>query len=208
MKYARAAVMAAALSVPAPGWATVIVSVGNADQAETINIGQARATSFTLANPETHVTVGAPITCLGCNGGVWLQKDAIGPSASFAGALGAIALGSTVTPYFTIDTLTAGTYFLIVSVASTSSIGAIWSGSDAPIVTTAYGAGRGVDFLAATTQPFVPFSTFGVTFGTGLNITVAADAQTVPEPASLMLLAPVIVGLGLTRRRERAAVAQ
>ncbi|WP_397423432.1 PEPxxWA-CTERM sorting domain-containing protein [Phenylobacterium sp.] len=190
----------------APAGAGVLLDVGGANQAFSLQAGQAAAVSFTLGATATDLSISAPILCLGCTGAMWLQKDAIGPTASFAGAIDAHAFtGATSQPWFTIASLGPGLYFFLVSLDTSSTGAALWSGSTSGALTvTGNGATRGLDFLAQSTTTFVPFSEFGVDFGQNLNFTVSSAG--VPEPTgwALMILGAGLAGVALRRRTAGA----
>ena len=189
-----------------PAAAGPLLDVGGVqDTGLTIGAGKAAAVAFTLANTFDNVTIDASLLCVGCTGGIWVQRNVIGSTASFGDALGAVAFSSaTPHPYFNFSSLDPGLYFFIVSIDSTSSGSVIWSGSTTPVIQS-NGAERGVDFLAGSTQPFVPLSNFSVEFGKNLNYTVSGTAVTaVPEPATsaLMIIGFVLVGCSLRCRHH------
>ncbi len=200
-------VLAAAIMLaPQPAEAAPLLNVGGPqDTGLTISAGQAAAVSFTLENTFNNVTIDASLTCVSCAGDIWFQRNAIGSTASFGDALGAAAFSAaTPHPYFNFASLDAGLYFFIVSINSTSSGAVIWSGSTTPVIQS-NGATRDVDFLATSTQPFVPLSNFSVEFGENLNYTVSGTAvTTVPEPATwtLMVVGFLLVGCSLRRRHH------
>lgn len=195
--------VAATMLAPRPAEAAPLLSVGGPQNTGlTISSGQAAAVAFTLENTFNNVTIDASLTCVTCAGDIWFQRNAIGSTASFGDSLGAAAFSSvTPHPYFNFASLDAGLYFFIVSI---NSGGVIWSGSTAPVIQS-NGATRDVDFLAASTQPFVPLSNFSVEFGRNLNYTVSGTAvTTVPEPATwtLMVIGFLLVGCSLRRRHH------
>lgn len=188
----------------APASASILLDVGGPNKTYAIARGAAAGVSFTLDETRSNVTITAPVLCLGCSGGIWLHKDSVGPSASFAGSLGGEAFSSsTPTPFFSFSSLDAGLYFFIVSVNADSAASALWSGSSAPVITSD-GAFRGLDIAALSTRPFVPLSSFSPIFGQGLNFTVEGDsfATPVPEPSTWVTL---IVGFGLLGAHRRRA---
>ena len=198
--------MAAIMLAPQPAAAAPLLNVGGPqDTGLTISAGQAAAVAFTLENTFNNVMIDASLTCVNCAGNIWFQRNAIGSTASLGDALGGAAFSSaTPHPYFNFSSLDAGLYFFIVSINSNSSGGVIWSGSTAPVIQS-NGATREVDFLATSTQPFVPFSNFSVEFGKNLNYTVSGTAVTaVPEPATwaLVVIGFLLVGCSSLRRRH------
>jgi hypothetical protein len=196
---ACAGLVAASLSSSAP--AATVLDVGNGNQVYSVASGTAAAISFEVDKSLHDVTISAPILCLGCTGSVWLQRDQIGASASFSGAIDAKAFSSgTEQPLFKLDDLEASLYFLILAIDSTSSGSGLWTGSSAPLVTSD-GASRGLDFTATSLQPFVPFSNFSVKFGQNLNFTITADSA-VPEPTTWIYLVIGFTAVGLAARRK------
>lgn len=208
MHYLRAALAALSMTVAVPCTAATLIDVGGANQAYTIGAGKAAAISFQLESARTNVAISAPLLCLGCSGGIWFQKNAIGQTASFAGTIDAKAFSSSnMSPFFTFDTLDAGLYFFIVSIDANSSGGAIWSGAS-QLTTSGDGASRTLDFTSASTRPYVPFSDFSVVFGQNLNFTVTADdiANPVPEPATWAMMIIGFGAIGAMARCRRALV--
>ena len=198
--------VAVIMLAPQPAAAVPLLDVGGPqDTGLTIGSGHAAAVAFTLDNTFKNITIDASLLCLNCAGRIWFQRNAIGSTASFGDALGAVAFSSaTPHPYFNFSSLDPGLYFFIVSIDSTSSGSVIWSGSTTPVIQS-NGAERGVDFLAGSTQPFVPLSNFSVEFGKNLNYTVSGTAVTaVPEPATsaLMIIGFVLVGCSLRCRHH------
>ena len=198
--------LAAIMLAPQPAAAAPLLNVGGPQNTVLrIGSGQAAAVAFTLENTFQNVTIDASLVCVGCEGDIWIQRNVIGTSASFGDALGAADFSSsTPHPYFNFPSLDAGLYFFIVSVDSSSSGAAFWSGSTTPVIQS-NGAKREVDFLATSTQPFVPVSNFSVAFGNNLNYTVAGTAvTTVPEPATwaLVITGFLLVGWSLRRRHH------
>jgi hypothetical protein len=175
---------------------------GSNNTGATIQSNEAAAASFTLTSAVTNFTITAPLTCLSCAGGIWLQSVQIGPGALIGQNVDAKAYdNSTTTPFFSEPSLAAGTYFLVVSITSGSTI---WLGSN-PVVTTGSGATLGPDFFVADPpglQPFAPRSDFGVVSAEGLEFTANGTVQSVtaaPEPGTLPLFAAAL-GLGLLMR--------
>jgi hypothetical protein len=104
-----------------------------------------------------------------------------------------------VSPLFTGVTLTPDLYFLIVSIDSGF---AIWSASS--VATAAVFEAPGIenllDFLAADTRPWVPFSDFRADFDHGrLHYSIDQVDAVVPEPATALL---VLIGIAARGRRR------
>jgi hypothetical protein len=181
-----------------------IISVGGAgDTGQIIGPDEAVAISFQLTQSFTDVSISAPIYSFGASGGLWLQQNAIGPTASFADVIGAEPFNSSsVAPFFTGLTLDPGLYFLILSVDSGS---AAWTGSLAPVEVVGAGAALGLEFRASDLEPFVPQTDFSVLFAPGsLHYTVdGRPATQVPVPSAVALTGLGLLSLaGLRRRRS------
>jgi hypothetical protein len=181
-----------------------IISVGGAgDTGQIVGVDEAVAISFQLTQSFTDVSIGAPIYSFDASGGLWLQKNAIGPTASFADVIGAEPFNSSsVTPFFTGLTLGPGLYFLILSVDSGS---AAWTGSTAPVEVVGAGASLGLEFNASDLEPFVPLTDFSVLFAPGsLHYSVEGrPVVLVPVPSALALAGLGLLSLaGLRRRRS------
>ena len=63
--------------------ANIIRIDGLGDTGQIIGADEAVAISFQLTQSFTNVSISAPIQSFGASGGLWLQKNAIGPTASF-----------------------------------------------------------------------------------------------------------------------------
>ena len=182
--------------------ATIIDIGGTGDTGQVITPDEAVAISFTLTGTLSNVSIGAPVACFGCTGGVWLHSNVLGSGASIGDSIGAEAFNSTsVSPFFSGLTLNAGTYFLIVSIDSGF---AAWEGSLLPQVVLDSAAQLGIEFEASSLQPFVPFSDFTALFADGsLHYTVTADAVGLDESGTLWLLLSGLVGWLVMARPAR-----
>ena len=191
-----------------PARASSIIAIGGAgDTGLTIATGEAGAISFVLTQAFTNVTIDAPLVCIStapCVGGLWVQQTSIGAGASFADSLFAQPYPVGTTPLVSGLSLGSGTYFLILSMSQGT---AAWLGSLSPTQSIAAGASLGLEFTSSSLQPFVPQSTFSVSFAAGsLHYTVTGDSSTtpptpVPEPGTLLLVG--LGGLALIRRVRR-----
>jgi hypothetical protein len=190
--------------VPSAASAGVILEVsGPPNSGEVLSAGEAAAAAFSLAATVSNVTITAPVACISCQGGIWLQRNSIGSGASFGDSVFAEAFPSTLS--ITLSSLAAGTYFMIFSV-DTGSL--VWQGSD-PTTVTGNGGSALNDWLATSTDPFAPKSDFSVVFGVGLNFTITGTPipPPVPEPGSLALFATALGAFGVTAYRRRGTAA-
>ena len=185
---------------PSTASAVLILSVsGPANTGETLSAHEAAAAAFSLAATVSNVTITAPVACISCQGGIWLQQNSIGSGASFGDSVFAEAFPSTMS--ITLSSLAAGTYFMIFSV-DTGSL--VWQGSN-PTTVTGNGGSALNDWLATSTDPFAPRSDFSVVFGVGLNFTITSTPipPLVPEPGSLALLATALGAVGFAAYRRK-----
>jgi hypothetical protein len=170
------------LLAPTAGRAAVILNVsGIPNSGETLQGGEAAAAAFTISDTIDNVLITAPVTCVACQGGIWLQQNSIGSGASLLDTLSGAPFPTTTS--ISLPSLGPGTYFLIFSVDSGA---AIWQGSAPPTVTS-NGANRAADFLATSTLNFAPFSDFQTVFGVGLNYTITGTPEPVAEPGTFIL---------------------
>ncbi len=182
--------------------ASVIDVSGTVDTGQTINADQAVAVSFTLTETYTNVSIGAPIECIGCTGGVFLHSNELGAGTTFTDTIDAQQFDAgTSTPFFSGLTLVPDTYFLIINIDAGF---AVWSGSFAPTTFVDDGAVLGPDFSAMNLAAFVPFSDFGVILGEGqLHYNVDGQSMSaVPVPAAAWLMISglmTVFGLRLTK---------
>ncbi|MXO61291.1 PEPxxWA-CTERM sorting domain-containing protein [Altererythrobacter salegens] len=209
MKAVLVAIATACFAAHSPTHAAVLLDVGGpAHTGMTLHAGEAGAASFTLSKTASNVSIVAPLFCLDCQGSLWLHRNSIGSTASFGDVIQAMAFdGATGSPYFTIASLDPGLYFLIAAQDEEASGTIIWQGSATPLIASG-GATRGVDFYAQETMPFVPFSEFGVIFGTNLSFKVTGQlASSVPEPSTwaLLLLGFLVIGFVLRRHPKGGA---
>jgi hypothetical protein len=187
-----------------PAQASIISIDGSGDTGQIIGVDQAVAISFVLTQSFTNVSISAPINSFGGSGGLWLQKNAIGPTASFADVIFAEPFDNTsVPPFATGLTLEPGLYFLIVSIDSGY---ATWTGSTAPVETVGAGAALGLEFYASGLAPFVPQTDFSVLFAPGaLHYSVDGNAEAlVPAPSAITLAGLGLLSLAGTRRRRNS----
>jgi hypothetical protein len=186
-----------------PAGASIIGVGGLGDTGQIIGPDEAVAISFQLTQSFTDVSISAPIYSFDASGGLWLQKNAIGPTASFADTMAAESFdSSTVAPFFTDLTLDPGLYFLILSIDSGA---AAWTGSMTPVEVVGAGASLGLEFNASDLEPFVPQTDFAVLFAPGsLHYTVdGRPAILVPVPSAVALAGLGLLSLaGLRRRRS------
>ena len=188
-----------------PAQASIIRVDGSGDTGQIIGVDEAVAISFQLTQSFTNVSISAPINSFGASGGLWLQKNAIGPTASFADVIIAQPYNNTsVSPFATGLTLEPGLYFLIVSIDSGY---ATWTGSTAPVETIGAGAALGLEFNASDLEPFVPQTDFSVLFAPGaLHYSLDGDAVVlVPAPSAIILSGLGLLGLA-GRRRRRSSI--
>jgi hypothetical protein len=185
-----------------PARASIISVGGSGDTGQIIGVDEAVAISFVLTQSFTNVSISAPIDSFGASGGLWFQKNAIGPTASFADVIFAEPFNNTsVSPFATGLTLEPGLYFLIVSIDSGW---ATWTGSTTPVETIGPGAALGLEFHASGLEPFVPQTDFSVLFAPGsLHYSLDGNAEVlVPAPSAITLLGLGLVSLAGMRRRR------
>jgi hypothetical protein len=181
--------------------ANIIGIDGAGDTGQIIEPDEAVAISFQLTQSFTNVSIGAPVIPFDASGGLWLQKNAIGPTASFGDTIVAEPFNSsTGSPLVTGLTLDPALYFLIVSIDSGW---ATWTGSTTPVQTVGPGAALGLEFRASDLEPFVPQTDFSVLFADGAlhyNVDGIATAL-VPAPSAIAMLALGLLSLAGRRRR-------
>jgi hypothetical protein len=192
-----------ALAASAASAGVILDVSGPPNSGEVLSAHEAAAAAFSLAATVSNVTITAPVSCISCQGGIWLQRNSIGSGASFGDSVFAEAFPSTMS--ITLSSLAAGTYFMIFSV-DTGSL--VWQGSD-PTTVTGNGGSALNDWLATSTDPFAPKSDFSVVFGVGLNFTITSTPipPAAPEPGSLALLATALGALGIAAYHQKATVA-
>lgn len=188
-----------------PARAGIVNVTGSGDTGQVIGVNEAVAISFELTQSFKDVSIGAPIYSFGASGGLWLQKNAIGPTASFADAIFAQPYNNTsISPFATGLTLDPGLYFLIVSIDSGY---AVWTGSTAPAETVGAGAALGLEFRASDLAPFVPQTDFSVLFAPG-SLHYSLDGNPVvlvPVPSAIALSGLGLLGLAGMRTRRSSA---
>jgi hypothetical protein len=200
-----------ALAVVQPAMALPLLTVtGSGTTGQIINGDQAVAVSFSLDQTYANVSISADVICVGCVGSVFLMQDLIGPTATLANFVDGLAfdVSSSVDPLLSDLTLSAGDYFVILGITTTS---AGWVGSSTPTITTAPGITHGINYFASNLNTAVPYqSDFLPIFSTSaLHFSVSGDAQisSVPEPSTMVLMALGLIALVMSQRRRRHAAA-
>jgi PEP-CTERM motif-containing protein len=183
---------------------------------------QALAAAFALSAPFSNIDISANLTCLQCQVQFFLLQNAIGPGTDFVSNVRAVSTVDTLsgggfinqsTPLFSGLDLDVGSYFLVMALTSQTLSGAIWSATQAPLVTAAAGASNlgdlmafagGYDRTTPALSAFQPYVVGGTPTSLELSLTsVAVDEPVaVPEPQSLLLLAAGLVALIVSRRRS------
>lgn len=175
--------------------ATLISVTGPVSNTSPTSTGSAAwAQAFTLAQNHTGVAIGAPTVCQGCTGFVFLTND-VGAAASLANVFNSDNYTGQST-LFSGLTLGPGDYFLVISITAG---GFGWQASDAPVFFESNGANARLSLHATTVASPGYKSTFAA-FRPDFLYTVTADA--VPEPATWLLTASILAGLGLRARRQ------
>jgi hypothetical protein len=194
--------LAAALAPSAARAGLILQVSGPANTGESLSADQAAAAAFSLAGTLSDVMITATVSCVSCAGGIWLNKNEIGPGTPFSDTLFGEPYPGTSS--VTLPSLAAGTYFLIFSATSGN---IAWEGSNPPTVTSNDGASALGDLLATScTDPLAPLCNFSAVFGVGLNFTVTGTpvVPSVPEPGSMPLVATALGALGIATFRRKA----
>ena len=222
---ALAALLLALPTRPAAADAITVLSVAPGDA----NVGsvlvspdpsdfKALAAAFDLTSAFSDVAISVALTCLQCQAQFYLM-DAIGPGADFASSVQAVATVDTLggggfinqaTPLFAGLHLDIGTHYLVMALTSNTISGAIWSATQAPLVTGVAGAANLGDFMASTagynstTPPLSDFSPYQVGgTDTFLQFSLTSGSKPVPEPATWLLMitgVTVLTGASIRRR--------
>ena len=176
---------------------TNLVSVtGPQDYPLALLPSHAAAVAFTLSGPVSNFQFSAPIDCSGCQGVAYLSSGLdVGFDSSMLLAASAILDNST--PQLSGLSLSAGTYFVTLSNESGS---LIWYGTTQG-TTSAPGGSADAYFHTTNAAALAPGSRFDVFTAAQLEYTVADNP--VPEPASAWLLAPAVLVLAASRRKQK-----
>lgn len=149
---------------------TLLDITGSGTSGTIADKNEAIAAEFTLGQSYSDVAISADLSCVGCTGGVYLMQNAIGPTASLADLITASAFNanSSVSPLLSGLSLSAGDYFVVVSISTT---GAGWVASNPATITSVAGVSAGGDYFSSAINQNEPY---------------ASDFSAIDSPAALM----------------------
>ena len=184
--------------------ATTILDIsGTDDTGQITDADEGVAASFTLTQAFSNVSITAPTSCTFCSGGVYLMKNAIGPTATIADVIAAnVFTPSSQIILFTGLNLSAGDYFVVLTMDDGITGAAGWSGSTTPTISSLAGIIPGFDYrVEDVNQGFPGQSNFTALLGNDrLFLTVTADVPTaVPTPSTVWLFISALAGFGFIR---------
>lgn len=204
--WALLAVLAFALGQQAEATPISLLDItGSGTTGTTADADQAIAAQFTLGKSYSNVAISADLTCVGCQGAIYLMQGQIGPGATLANFVTGetFNVSSGVSPLLSGLTLGAGDYFLIVSITTS---GAGWTASDPATITSAPGVSAGPDYFASSINVSIPYESnfLVIQSASDLMFSITADSGTgsAPEPGTLGLFALSILGMIAARRRR------
>jgi hypothetical protein len=135
----------------------------------------------------------------------WLTTS-VGPGTTAADVVTSTTLNfpgfpAAMTPIFSGLSLPAGTYYLtLYNAASTSGA---WSATDAPAITTAAGAAHvfsGYHILMPPPSPFAPAETYVALFGQATHLIYDVSTAEIPEPGTFAAGLAVLLLAAVARR--------
>ncbi|MCB1396977.1 MAG: hypothetical protein H6898_01720 [Rhodobacter sp.] len=153
---------------------TVLSPVGPQTDSVTVEAGQAVAATFNVLQPLRNVRIEFNATCLGCQGGVFVNGSRLGPEAYHGDTISATPFASNgqFHPAAQFQQLNPGTYFVVLAVEH----GAVIVSANASGHSAQGGrATRGLDFIAHRAEAWGPASDFDPMLTSVMQMAITAD---------------------------------
>ena len=200
-------VLAAALGQRVEATPVTLLSItGSGTTGTTADADQAVAAEFTLGKSYTDVAISADLVCVGCQGDIYLMEGQIGPGATLANFVtgSTFNVGTSTSPLLSGLNLSAGDYFLIMSITTT---GAGWTASNPATITSVPGVSAGPDYFASSINVSIPYESdfLAIQSSSSLMFSITANGgSAAPEPGTLGLFGLALVGMIAAKRRRLA----